>query len=125
MGTNTYNFFSSQKYFSGGIKLINISYSHYTEVVGYYTMTLQLRDTADPFYNSLQTFSKRYYMNSTNVHTSQTFTFLTNNISSSNIVINVKIIFGLGLFNEENYQYKSDANDYLTMTMVNLANIVN
>jgi hypothetical protein len=113
MATNTATYTSSTKYFSSGIKCINLSFSHYCTTAGNFTLTLLLKNGA----TTLQTITQNYAL-TTLAHLSQSFHFLTSNITSQNMAMTITITNGTGVF-------ASDANDYITCLMFNLCNTVN
>ena len=111
--SNTATYTSLTKYFSSGIKVINLSFSHFCSTAGSFTLTLLLKNGA----TTLQTITQNYALTTT-AHLSQSFHFLTTNIISQNITMTITITNGTGI-------YASDTNDYLNSLMYNLPNIVN
>ena len=117
MLTNTATYTSSTKYFFSGIKVINLSFSHFCSTLGTgsFTLTLLLKNGA----TTLQTITQNYALSVINQHLSQSFQFLTNNIVSQNITMTITIS------PVSTAVYASDGNNYLTCIMYNLSNTVN
>ena len=109
---NIYN--SASKSFSSGIKVINLSFSHMCTTAGTFSLSLVLRNGA----TTLQTFTSTYAINLLNEHQSNSFHYLSNNITTQNISIILTFSNGTGSFS-------CNSGDYITCIIYNLANTVN
>lgn len=109
---NVYN--TSTKSFYSGIKCIHLSFSHMTTTAGTFTVSLALKNGS----TTLQTFSSSYAINPLSEHQSNSFHYLTNNITTGNINIILTFTNGTGVF-------FCNAGDYITCIMYNLANTIN
>ena len=116
MGNNITQYTSTPKLFQEGVKVINISYSHYATTLGLFDCKCYIKYGAGG--TILQTFIRRYHISTINVHYTQSFNFLSTNISTASIYIVVDIIpVGASVFGSTNTQ------DFITGVMYNLPNI--
>ena len=108
---------SSSKLFQEGVKVINVSYSHYATTAGLFDCKCYIKQSGTN--TILKTFTKRYHISSINIHYTQSFNFLSTNIQSSTIYVVVDIIpatTGGGVF------AASSSQDFISGVMYNLAN---
>jgi uncharacterized protein YjbI with pentapeptide repeats len=109
---------SSSKLFQEGVKVINVSYSHYATTAGLFDCKCYIKQSGTN--TILKTFTpKRYHISSINIHYTQSFNFLSTNIQTSTIYVVVDIIAGTtggGVF------AASSSQDFISGVMYNLAN---
>ena len=109
---------SSSKLFQEGVKVINVSYSHYATTAGLFDCKCYIKQSGTN--TILKTFTKRYHISSINIHYTQSFNFLSTNIQSSTIYVVIEIIpatTGGGVF------AASSSQDFISGVMYNLANV--
>jgi hypothetical protein len=108
---------SSSKLFQEGVKVINVSYSHYATTAGLFDCKCYIKQSGTN--TILKTFTKRYHISSINIHYTQSFNFLSTNIQTSTIYVVIDIIpatTGGGVF------AASSSQDFISGVMYNLPN---
>jgi len=117
MLTNTNSYSSSRRGFAAGVKVINISFQHYATTAGVFECKLYIRNNTDV--NLQPVVTRKYTISTPNVHQMFSFNYLTQFIDT----------LGLGFYVTVEMipiapaVFASDANDSITGTIYNLANV--